>query len=218
MADSTIISVLYLAEGGSYLYMPPTASIPSLRPQVLADSLPGARLRDAVLVVAYAVLVGLTAQIVIPLPFTPVPITGQTFGVLLGGMAIGWRRGILGMLLYTALGLAGLPWFAGGHGGLEIAGAPSFGYILGFVAAALTVGRLAEWGFDRNSASALAAMVIGNLVIYAFGVAWLVTDLHLSVAKGLALGVFPFLLGDAIKALIAACVLPGAWLLVGRAR
>src|SRR3979411_2002616 len=117
---------------------------------VLADTLPAFAVRDVLLVVGFAALVGLLAQIVIPLPFTPVPITGQTFGVLLGGMAIGWRRGILGMLLYTALGLAGLPGVAGGHGGLEIAGAPSFGYILGFVAAALTVGRLAERGFDRN--------------------------------------------------------------------
>lgn len=188
------------------------------RPAVLADAFPGGLARDLGLIAGFAVLVGLTAQVSIRLPFTPVPITGQTFGVLLGGMALGWRRGAAGMLLYTLAGLAGLPWFAQGHGGLAVLSVPSFGYILGFIAAALAIGRLAELGFDRKPILTLVAMVAGNIVIYAFGVGWLMASLHLGLGQGIALGLAPFLLGDAIKALIAAGLLPGAWRLVGARR
>ena len=187
-----------------------------LHRRVLADLVPAFAVRDAVLVVAYAVLVGLVAQIVIPLPFTPVPITGQTFGVLLGGMALGWRRALMGMALYLAVGLAGMPWFAGGAGGFNILHAPSFGYIVGFVVAAGIVGRLAELGADRNPLMTLGSMVAGNVVIYFFGVTWLMSTLQLSPGTAIALGLAPFLLGDAIKALLAAGLLPGAWKLLGR--
>src|SRR5438067_6276539 len=112
--------------------------------RVLADAVPGERIRDAALVVAYAVLVGLVAQVVIPLPHTPVPITGQTFGVLLGGMALGWKRGLAGMALYAAAGAAGVPWFAGHSGGFSVITGPTAGYILGFVLAGAVVGKLAE--------------------------------------------------------------------------
>lgn len=186
------------------------------RPLVLADVLPGELVRDVVLVVAYALLVGLTAQVVIPLPFTPVPITGQTFGVLLGGMALGSRRALFGMLLYLAVGLLGVPWFAQHRGGLDMLAAPSLGYIAGFVVAAAVVGFLAERGFDRVPWLALAAMVAGNAVIYVLGVAWLAHVTGWSVVKSIDLGMVPFLVGDAIKALLAAALLPGAWLLVGR--
>lgn len=195
-----------------------SASSPALsaEPKVLADAISGSRLGDLVLVAGFACFVGLTAQVAIVLPFTPVPITGQTFGVLLGGMALGWRRAALGMVLYTVVGLAGFPWFAQAHGGVAQLGAPSFGYILGFIAAAIVVGRLAEARFDRNPALTLAAMVLGNCVIYLFGVGWLAVTLRVGLREALALGLFPFLIGDAIKALLAAGLMPGAWRLATR--
>ena len=195
-----------------------SASSSALRagPKVLADAFSGSRAGDLTLVVGFACFVGLTAQVAIPLPFTPVPITGQTFGVLLGGMALGWRRAAAGMVLYTIVGLAGFPWFAQAHGGLALLGAPSFGYILGFIAAAIAVGRLAEARFDRNPLLTLAAMVAGNCVIYLFGVGWLAVTLRVGLRDAVALGLVPFLLGDAIKALLAAGLMPGAWRLAGR--
>jgi len=181
------------------------------QPAVLADLIPGTWVRNAVLVAGYAALVGLSAQVVIHLSFTPVPITGQTFGVLLGAMVLGWRRGLLGMGVYAILGLVGLPWFAGGNGGANAVFLPSFGYIVGFIVAAVVIGRLAELGLDRTPWGALAAMVVGNLAIYAVGATWLAISLHIGPAEALAIGVTPFLLGDAIKALVAAGVLPGCW-------
>ena len=119
-------------------------------PRVLGDALPGSLVRDLLLIAGYAGLVGILAQVVIPLPFTPVPITGQTFGVLLGGMALGWQRAGLGMALYIGAGLLGVPWFAQGHGGAAALHLPSFGYLIGFLAAGTLVGFLASRGMDRN--------------------------------------------------------------------
>jgi biotin transporter BioY len=186
---------------------------------VLADVLPGDRARDAALVVAFAGLTGLAAQVAVKLPFTPVPITGQTFAVLLGGAALGWRRALLGMLLYVAVGLTPwVPWFAEQRGGPDMLRAPTFGYLIGFVAAAALVGRLAARGLDRTPAGTVLTMVAGNLVVYAVGVAWLLADLGVGLAEGLHLGLTPFLAGDALKILLAAGLLPGAWSLVGRGR
>lgn len=173
-------------------------------------------MRDVLVVAGYAGLVGLSAQLVIHLPFTPVPITGQTFAVLLGGLAAGTRRGSAGMLLYLALGLIGLPWFAGGQGGFSTLSEPSFGYLVGFVVAAAVLGRLARQGFDRNPITVILALVAGNAVIYLLGAGWLAWRLHLGGSQALALGVTPFLLGDALKALLAAILLPAAWKLTGR--
>lgn len=184
--------------------------------RVLADALPTFALRDVALVVGYAALVGLVAQISIPLPFTPVPITGQTFGVLLGGMALGWRRAVAGMLVYLALGLVGLPWFAEHQGGVHIVFAPTFGYLLGFVFAAGVLGKLAQLRADRNPSLTLGAMVIGNAIIYLFGVTWLMFAIHVDLWKAVALGLTPFLFGDAIKALLAATLLPAAWKVTGK--
>jgi len=186
---------------------------------VLADVLPGDRVRDAVLVVAFAAFTGLAAQLSIKLPFTPVPVTGQTFAVLLGGAALGWRRGLAGMVLYLAAGLTPwVPWFAEGSGGTEILQAPSFGYLVGFVVAAALVGRLAERGWDRTPPLTVLTMILGNLVIYAFGLPWLMANLDVGLATGLELGVTPFLAGDALKILLAAGLLPGAWIVAGRRR
>lgn len=182
---------------------------------VLSDLIPGERVRDVLVVVGFAATVGLFAQLAIKLPFTPVPITGQTFAVLLGGMAVGTRRGLAGMLLYLLAGLLGVPWFAQRAGGFAVLTTPSFGYVVGFVFAATGLGLLARLRFDRRPLLVLAAMVTGNLIIYCFGATWLAVDLHLNPATAISLGVTPFLLGDAIKAVVAMGLLPTAWRLVG---
>lgn len=181
---------------------------------VLADLLPGTRTRDAALVVGAAGFVGVCAQIALSLPFTPVPLTMQPFAVLLAGAALGWRRGALGMLLYVLVGIAGVPWFAQQHGGTAILHAASFGYLLSYPFVAALVGRLASRGGDRTVLRTAGTMALGSLLIYAFGLPWLMATLHAGLAEGLAIGVLPFLLGDAIKVAIAAGLLPSAWRLV----
>jgi biotin transport system substrate-specific component len=184
-------------------------------PLVLADLLPGALARDALLVAGAAGFVGLLAQISIHLPFTPVPITGQTLGVLLAGAALGWRRAGAALLLYMVAGLAGVPWFADHSSGYASA---SFGYVIGFLAAAILCGYLAERGADRSVLRSVPAMIAAEVVIYAFGLTWLAIDLHLGASATIAEGLTPFLAGDAIKAAIAAGLLPAAWWLAGHRR
>jgi len=188
------------------------------RPRTLADLLPASLVTDLALIAGFATLIGVFAQLTIPLPFTPVPISGQTFAVLIGAAALGTRRATLGSVLYLGLGLVGLPWFAGGAGGLRVAADPTFGYLLGFIAASALVGLLAERRLDRSPWTMALVMVAGNVVIYAFGVSVLALDLHVGIAKALALGVVPFLPGDALKLVLAVILLPGAWYLRGRLR
>jgi len=182
-------------------------------PLVLADLLPGALARDTLLVVGAAGFIGLLAQISIHLPFTPVPITGQTLGVLLAGAALGWRRAGAALLLYMVAGLAGVPWFAGHSSGYASA---SFGYVIGFLAAAILCGYLAERGADRSVLRSVPAMIAAEVVIYAFGLTWLAIDLHLGASATIAEGLTPFLAGDAIKAAFAVGLLPAAWWLARR--
>jgi len=182
-------------------------------PRVLADVLPGGMVRDAALVGGSALFVGLFAQIAIPLSFTPVPLTGQTFAVLLSVAALGPARGVLGMLVYALVGMAGVPWFAQQSSGWSM---PSFGFVLGFVLAAAVVGALAKRGADRTPLRAVPLMIAGNLALYAIGVPWLMASLDVSFAKAIELGMTPFLIGDAIKVALAAVLLPGAWALVRR--
>ena len=165
------------------------------------------------LVVGAAGFVGPLAQISIHLSFTPVPITGQTLGVLLAGTALGWRRAAAAMALYAVAGVAGVPWFAGHSSGYASA---SFGYIVGFFFAAVACGYLAERGADRSILKSVPAMLAGEILIYVFGCAWLAIDLHLGASATLADGFTPFVIGDAIKAAIAAGLLPVAWKLAGR--
>jgi biotin transport system substrate-specific component len=188
-------------------------SLSPRKPHVLADLLPGTLARDALLVLGAAGLVGALAQVSIPLPFTPVPVTGQTLGVLLAGTALGWKRGTLALALYALAGLAGLPWFAGGTSGYIGA---SFGYVLGFICSAALCGYLAGRGADRVMVKSVPAMLAGEVVMYAVGVAWLGLYLHVGPGKAVALGLTPFLAGDAIKAAIAAILLPVAWRVSGR--
>ncbi|HET7027601.1 MAG TPA: biotin transporter BioY [Candidatus Limnocylindrales bacterium] len=180
--------------------------------------------RHIALVIAGAIVVALAAQVSIPLPGTPVPITGQTFGVLLVGGALGFRRGALALLLYLVAGFA-LPVYAGHESGIgtlatsaggHIVLGSKGGYLLGFVLAAALVGRLAELGWDRRVPGALAALFIGNVLVYAIGVPWLAVSTGNDVGWAVAHGVMPFVLTDALKLLLAAGLFPVAWWVVGR--
>ncbi|MBX6320895.1 MAG: biotin transporter BioY [Rhodospirillaceae bacterium] len=168
-----------------------------------------AALRWALLAVGGSLFVAASAQIQVPL--WPVPITMQTFAVLLVGAAYGARLGAATLALYLIEGAAGLPVFAGLSGGPGIIVGPTGGYIVGFVLAAGLVGWLAERGWDRHAALTGAAMVLGNLAIYALGLAWL---WQFTGEKTLALGLVPFLPGDALKIALAMAVLPAAWRLI----
>lgn len=184
-------------------------------PLVLGDLFPGAVARDALLVVGAAGLVGALAQVVLHLPFTPVPVTGQTLGVVLAGCALGWRRAALALALYLGAGLAGVPWFAGHSSGWQEANG---GYLVGFVAAAALCGWLASRGADRTVLRCVPTMVAGEVVLYAIAVPWLALALHVDLARAVALGLTPFLVGDALKMAVAAALLPGTWRLVGSVR
>lgn len=174
------------------------------------------RVGAAVAVVAAAGLTALAAQWRIPLPFTPVPITGQTFAVLLAGAALGGRLGAASQLLYLAAGAVGLPVFTEASGGPDTFLGPTAGYLAGFVVAAAVVGRLAEARRDRRVLTATASFVAGTAAIYAFGMAGLVVNTGMPVAEAFAKGVVPFLVGDAVKAAVAGLALPAAWKLTGR--
>lgn len=187
-----------------------TGSAP--RSLVLADLWEGGRVRSAVLVLAGAALTGLAAQISIPLPTTPVPLTLQTLAVLLTGTALGPTLGALSMILYVGAGVAGVPWFAEQSSGYSMA---SFGYLIGFIAAAYVCGALARRAADRRVLGAVASMVLGNVIIYAFGVPVLMSALSVDFRTALTLGVTPFLLGDVLKIVIAGGLLPSTWKLVG---
>ncbi|MEN8903018.1 MAG: biotin transporter BioY [Candidatus Nanopelagicales bacterium] len=183
-------------------------ALASPAPRVLADYAARTALAQIVLVFCGAAFVGIAAQIAIPLPFTPVPLTLQTFAVLLAGAALGSLRGVASMGLYALMGVVGVPWFAEGSSGFSSA---SFGYILGFILAAFIVCRLAEGGGSTTPTRSAALMVIGNLAIYAVGVTWLKFAIDSSWATALSLGVVPFLIGDAIKIALAAGLLPLSW-------
>jgi biotin transport system substrate-specific component len=166
------------------------------RPRVLV--------RDLLLVLAFASFTALAARIALPLPFTPVPITGQTLAVLLSGVLLGSRRGALAQLAYLAQGAAGLPVFAGGRAGLGVLLGPTGGYLVGFVLAAGLVGWLAERGWRRHTRRLFVALLLGNLVIYLCGALWLARF----VPDPLGQGVLPFIPGDLVKIAIAAGVVP----------
>lgn len=166
------------------------------------------------LVLAGSLLVALSAQVSIPLWFTPVPITGQTFGVLLVGALLGSRRGALALAAYLLEGAAGLPVFAEFRGGLPVLLGPTGGYLVGFVFAAGLVGWLAERGWDRRFVTALAAMALGNVVVFACGVPWLAQ--FVTPSQALALGFWPFIAGALVKTVLAAALLPAGWRLLGK--
>ncbi len=177
---------------------------------VLADRVFGRTLAlDAVLVLAGAALTALLAQVAVPL--VPVPVTGQTLAVLLVGATLGAARGAIALGVYAALGIVGLPVFSDFGSGLGVVLGPTGGYILGFVAAAALVGWLSERAWERQVLKALATFAAGTLVVFALGLPWLAVTLQLDLAQTLNAGLWPFLLGGAIKTAIAAGLLPLAW-------
>ncbi len=170
--------------------------------------------RHVALVAAGAAFVALCAQVYIPT--LPVPFTGQTFGVLLVGGALGFRRGLLALLLYVLIGSIGLPVFAQGKAGLAIVQGVTGGYLIGFVVAAALVGRLAELGWDRKIGGSLVAMALGTAVIYAIGVPWLKATAGIPWESAITEGMTKFLIWDLAKLAVAAGIFPVAWWVIGR--
>lgn len=175
--------------------------------RVLTDAIPGARVRDVLLSIGFAGAIAASAQLSFAVPGTSVPFTGQTFAVLAGAIALGRARATAGALLYLALGVVGLPWFSG-------AGPHTIGYIVGFVLASAVVGLVARRVGSDRPGKVIAAMVVGNLLIWACGATGLALVLGMSAGEAVATGVVPFLLGDALKLLAAAAVLPATWRVV----
>jgi biotin transport system substrate-specific component len=193
----------------------------AVAPLTLTDLIPRSShgrtrlLQDAALVGGFAVFTALLAQITIHLSFTPVPITGQTLGVLLAGAALGTGKGAASMLVYWMAGWVGLPFYADHKSGWHNGTGATMGYFVGFIAAAAVVGYLAERRQDRTFATSVPAMLAGTAIIYVFGAGWLALDLNIPLATGttnaIALGVTPFLIGDSIKLLIAGAATPVVW-------
>jgi len=183
----------------------------SVRTLTLADAvLPRAgALSSLLLVVGASLATAAAAQLAIPVPWSPVPITGQTFAVLLSGAVLGTRRALIAQALYLLEGAAGLPFFAGGAGGAALLAGPTGGYLMAFPLAAAVTGMLAERGWDRRFVTMMAAMLLGSTILFAFGLAMLARF----VAPGalLGAGLLPFVPGDLIKAALAALAFPAAW-------
>lgn len=182
----------------------------------LAASPPRARSRTVyrvLLAFAGSWLVAGLAQLELRLPFTPVPVTGQTFGVLLVGASLGVGLGAVSMALYLAQGALGLPFFSGGEAGASLLGLASVtgGYLWGFLASAATVGWLAGRGWDRSLRSSIGAMFLGEVALYLVAIPWLMQALDVSLGRALELGLAPFVVGDTLKLLLAAGLLPAGW-------
>lgn len=186
-------------------------------------------LRAVILAVLGSLFVAVSAQVQVPL--WPVPITGQTFGVLVVGMALGGRLGAVAMLLYIAEGLVGLPVFANFSAGPGVLAGPSGGYIFGYVPAAAAIGYLAQRGWDRNVWLTATAMLVGNIILYIPGLIWLgifyagpgtefIANTGATTAVGAAIvgGLTPFVLGDGLKLALAAVLFPVAWRLISKTR
>lgn len=173
--------------------------------------LPRSATMTAGLVAGFALLTAVAAQIVIPLPFTPVPITGQTFAVLLAGAALGANAGAASQMLYVLLGAVGLPFYHGGNSGWAVVQGATGGYLVGFIVAAWLIGALAERRQDRSIATAIPAFLMGSVVIHLFGVPWLAASLDVGWTEAASLGTVPFILGDLVKLALAGLVLPAAW-------
>jgi biotin transport system substrate-specific component len=167
---------------------------------------------DIAAVLAGSAWIALCAQVAFG---QPVPVTGQTFGVLLAGALLGSRRGAMSVLAYILEGLSGLPVFAQGKAGVVALAGPTGGYLIGFVAAAYVVGLLAERGWDRRPLTTAGAMIAGNVVLYSFGLTWLYCLTHMffrtALSETLAIGLYPFLAGDLVKIVLAVAILPSAW-------
>ncbi|MYW63086.1 biotin transporter BioY [Streptomyces sp. SID8379] len=190
---------------------------PPRRHPVLADALlTASAARTALLVVLGTGLTAVAAQIAVPVPGSPVPVTGQSFAVLLTAAALGPARALASQALLLALGIAGLPVFAQGAGGAHVVFGATGGYLVGFLLAAAIVGQGARLGADRSPWRALPMYALATAAVYLAGASWLAISTGMSAGAAIAAGVVPFLVGDALKAVLAAGLLPAAWRLVGR--
>ena len=183
---------------------------------MLAETLPKVLTGSGVTILLGAALTALAAQIAIPVPGSPVPVTGQTFAVLLTAAALGPARGLAAQALYLVLGAVGLPVFADAAHGTGVVFGASGGYLIGFLVAAAITGYGARRGADRSPVRTLLLFALASVVIYVIGTTWLCLDTGMSASAGIAAGVTPFIPGDVAKALLAAGLLPGAWWLLGR--
>ena len=175
-----------------------------------------AGLYDIALIIGGSLFIAASSRLKIFLPISPVPITGQTFAVLMIGALFGAWRGSLSALLYITVGATGPPVFATGVGFAALRGFTG-GYLVGFVPAAYIVGLLAEKGWDRRIATTILAMVLGNITLYAFGLLWLCCLVGISRTI-LVMGLYPFIIGDLLKIALAALLLPSGWKLLNRHR
>jgi biotin transport system substrate-specific component len=190
------------------------------RPTPAEPSAAGSRARalslalDLALTLAGSALIALSARVAIPLPFSPVPVTGQTFAVLLVGAALGRRRGAAAVIAYLAEGAAGLPVFAGLNAGPAVLVGPTGGYLIGFIPGAWLCGLLAERGWDRRVGTTILSMILGNVAIFAVALPWLAR--YVGASHVWAMGFWPFVPGDIVKIGLAAAALPLAWKWLGR--
>lgn len=169
------------------------------------------RVRNAILVMGLTGFTALAAQVAIPLPFTPVPLTLQTFAVLAGAAALGAERAVIAQVLYITLAVAGAPVLAGGASGHEVVVGATGGYLIGFVLASYVVGRMSSKGASTKSGKTALAFLAGSILIYALGAPWLAFTTGNTITWTVVNGVVPFLVGDLIKAVAAGAVLPLAW-------
>ncbi|MGY1844329.1 biotin transporter BioY [Modestobacter sp. SYSU DS0875] len=197
-----------------------TASMPALpsRRLVLADLVPASRARDAVLVALGVLLTAALAQVSVPVPGSPVPITGQTLAVVLTAGALGPVRGVSVQALYMLCALVGLPFYSEASGGFDVVFGATGGYVVGFLPAAFLIGLAARRGADRKIWQALPLFAAGQLVVFAVGVPWLAVSAGMTASQALEAGFYPFILGGVVKAGVAALVFRGAWLAAGRNR
>ncbi len=175
---------------------------------------PDSIFREAPLLIGFNLILVLCSYISINLPFSPVPITGQTFGVLIIAMVLGKTRSVAVVTAYLLEGLAGLPVFAGGTAGFGVLMGPTGGYLLGFLAAAYFVGTLADKGWDKNYLKSIIAMTIGTAIIFIFGLSWLIRFVPLETVS--TIGFYPFIPGAILKLAVAGLILPSLWSFLDR--
>jgi biotin transport system substrate-specific component len=184
---------------------------------VLADLVPDVRARNAVLVALGVLFTALLAQVSVPVPGSPVPITGQTLAVVLTAAALGPVRGVAVQVFYILAALVGLPFYSEASGGFDVVFGATGGYVIGFIPAAYLIGLAARRGADRNLLKSVPLFVAGQAVIFAVGVPWLAVTTGMSASQALDAGFYPFILGGLVKAAVAAAVLGTAWKLTRRA-
>jgi biotin transport system substrate-specific component len=190
-----------------------TASVPAFptRPLVLADLVPAVRARNVVLVAMGVLFTALLAQVSVPVPGSPVPVTGQTLAVVLTAASLGPVRGVAVQAVYILAALVGLPFYSEASGGWDVVVGATGGYVFGFIPAAFLIGLAARHGADRRFRTSVPLFVAGQAVVFAIGVPWLALATGMSAAQALEAGFYPFILGGLVKAAVAAAVLGGAW-------